>query len=246
VPFTPDVQSGVKHWKPSKSPDAAHATLLKRLRVFVGDAFKKDGTALTERHQGNLGEFIVYVIEDECSGLKKTHLLLSAANAYYPVANNSKTDLDLFWFKMAAKEADDNGVIHEVKTAITDDLSVASTLAGDFEKLFGTDANLTLGSRIRLIKTQVEFGSEDPARFDRAKRLTALVGKGPGTSPNLTLVPSLVFDDAKITVEKARKRLATVHAKIEALGWKKTQIAPMCVSLPGLEDRLTRLLCGGA
>ncbi len=233
--FSRESKSGLVLWRGAPS-DAAHAYLLALLEKDHAASFISASAEMNDRIKGNLGEFLCFRlgVEDDFQDLQ----LLPPPNAFQPLSRISRAGLDLVWVHFADDPDDDFAVLQEVKVTGDTGLAYASDLPKDYEKMFGTDANLTLHTRLVAAKNEVEFVLGRP---DLVPRVTTLAGTSPATSPKVRLVPTLVHDDAAASREGV---LRTVRESIIGAGWQDAQVRAWSVAVDSLNSRFERLAMG--
>ena len=129
--------------------------------------------------RGNLGETIAF-----CAGywyvFDSSHIKPFTANALNPFGRISKSDIDIVWIRFGETGDDDTAFLQEVKTTGDASLSLADSLISDYDKLFDTNPQVTLHTRLQYIKNTLEFEHNQP---DLCPRVAALAGQSPQTSP---------------------------------------------------------------
>jgi hypothetical protein len=216
--------------------DVVHAYLLSLLTKSHGGAFIAVPSELTNMLRGNLSEFISFRIgiEHDYRNLQP----LTPANAFQPLSRVSRAGIDLMWLYFAEDAENDFAVLQEVKATGHPALTYATALPKDYEKLFGTDPNLTLHTRLLVAKSEVEYVLKKP---ELLPRVTALAGASPQASPKIKLLPTLVHDEAAPAPEGA---LQAVRETIIAAGWEDRNVLGWSVALDHFEARLQRLAMG--
>jgi len=227
--------SGVEVHTGDKTCDDAHTALLAALNSmqvnFIGPS---DTISLSQ--QGNLGEFITLHIARHGSFRSMPTF---AHNARQPLAKISGAGIDLTYVYFDANdESKDLIYIQEVKTTCASELSLFDGLTTDTKKLFGTDLNLTLQSRIQDVANSFELERHRP---DYAKRARKLGGLTPQQSSQVRLMPTGVHDVAH---GNPVQKLQAISSAIAALGWDRDALRPWAISLSDLESRLLRLARG--
>ena len=160
--------------------------------------------------RGNLGEFIAYHIG-------RNHVLpqrmeAHAANAWDPLSSISRPDIDIVWAYFGELPDGDWVALQEVKTTVTNSLSIADNLIEDYDKLFGENPKLTLRTRLGGLKNRLD----QQGRGDLAPRLTEIGGPPtPGGARGVRLVPTLVHDGALDSSTK----MAAVRQGLIGKGW---------------------------
>lgn len=222
-------------WTGDPDCQAAHDHLLAEL-AKAKIHFLPSGTAVSTRRKGNLGEFISLAV-----GRANDFSLcrVFAANAFNPLSDNSRTDLDLLWLFFGPSAADDFGVVQEVKTTGNASLGYADRLIEDYGKLFSGNFQFTLQSRLGSAANAME-GLGFPS--DLCCRTRDLGGISPATSPQVRLTPTLVHE--RIGANPATK-LATIKSTlVSSEGWAPASIDCWSIALQDLDSRLARLAWG--
>lgn len=222
------------HW--FGDPDqVAHDALRDWLAAHCGSTFLGDPAHFSTQIQGNLGEAIAL-----CVGLwhdYKKSFFAFTANAHDPIQPISRPGVDIIWLFFGDVASRDLALLQEVKTTCDANLRLATDLIDDYRKLFGTDLNLTLRSRLDSKKTKVELEQQRP---ELCPRITELAGQSPVTSPKIMLLPTLVHDTS---VDSTAKMLVVRTALVGA-GWITTSVISWSITLDGLRERLIRLAGG--
>ena len=73
-----------------------------------------------------------------------------AANAWDPLSSISRPDIDIVWAYFGELPDGDWVALQEVKTTVTNSLSIADNLIEDYDKLFGENPKLTLRTRLEV------------------------------------------------------------------------------------------------
>ena len=139
-------------WEGDPDDDAAHQTILVWLQDLNAPGFLEGQTSLSNRVKGNLGEFIAY-----CIGTTYvfTNVTISpTANAWEPLSDISRPDIDIIWLYFGDTEADDWAALQEVKTTGGASLQLADSLISDYDKLFGENVRFTLQTRLGALKNR--------------------------------------------------------------------------------------------
>ena len=229
------VNNGDLHvWEGDPDDNAAHLAVLGWLQQAVTTGFLQTPTPLSNRVKGNSGEFIAHKVGDTYAFANG--VLAFAANAWDPLSEISRPDLDIVWLYFGPSPADDWAVLQEVKTTGQSSLSLANNLIEDYDKLFAEDPRLTLRTRLDGLKNRLEhlqMGNLVP-------RLTALGGLGPSQSQGIKLMPTLVHDSAHDPIS----RMAVVRQALIARGWSAPSLYCWAIKLGDLDARLTRLSRG--
>jgi hypothetical protein len=108
----------------------------------------------------------------------------------------------------------------------------------DYEKLFSTNVNLTLQTRIQCIANSFELERNNDAFAERAQRLGA---KSPKECNRVRLIPTGIHS---LGVGQPVQKMLAIRSAITAYGWDQGAISPWAVGLSDLEDRLLRLARG--
>ena len=69
-------------------------------------------------------------------------------NAHRPCNPSSGIDIDIVWVFFGRQPRHDRAMLQEVKATGEQSLNFAKKLIDDYDKLFGTDGNLTLRTRV--------------------------------------------------------------------------------------------------
>jgi hypothetical protein len=232
--FSARIENDIELWEGAPDCQAAHDAVLEQLFKYCKN-FLVAGESVSERHKGNLAEFIACM-------LGKHHDLSAycvfAANAFNPLSNISKSDLDLVWVLFGNVPSDDALVLQEVKATGSSDLAIAYKIPDDYQKLFGSKPNFTLSTRLQAIKNQLEIGQD---RKDLSLRINAFLCKSPTTARSTTLLPTLVHE--KVGADPVTRLLA-VRTNLQNKGWSGDSIRSWSVSFTDLEKRFERLAHG--
>lgn len=153
-----------------------------------------------------------------------------AANAFHPLANISRTGIDLLWVGFAQQPNQDFVIHQEVKTTTQLDLSYASALVDDYKKSFGKNPNLTLTTHLHEVKSKLKYEWAQPELVDR---VNALQAASPRDADRLTIIPTLVHD---LKSEAPVPKLAGIEAELSTAGWK--QINSWAIGFDGLGTHL--------
>ena len=225
---------------PSPNQEQAHKAMLVKLSPMIGGEFLPNGSELSEIQFGNMGEFISsFIGEDAVDYLVECHC--DARNAYNPLNPISVSGVDLMWVQFGTLPSEDRLYIQEVKTTSQSNLSIANGLIDDYEKLFGTDQNVSLKSRVSLLKVKVRSEWKRP---DLAQRCTKFVGVEPTECDNVTILPTVVFDSDIAEKNVAVGRLTYVQTTLLGRGWTKNQIEVFGISLSSLRETISELAWG--
>jgi len=232
--FKNTATNGVKMHTGDPHCDAAHATLLQGLKA-LGTNFIGPTETISNSQKGNLGEFITFQIARGVFGPHKKY----AGNALAPLSRISGAGLDLTYVYLDPTSAlNDLIFIQEIKTTGAGNLSYLDQLVPDYKKLFSTDLNLTLQSRLQFLQNKLEYEEGDPAAALRVANLGATT---PQACSRVKLVPTGI---SSMNVGAPESKMLSVKASISAFGWSSTNIEPWHIALSDLEDRLLRLARG--
>ena len=192
---------------------------------------------MDNRRKGNLGEYISLHVG---SALDFTSVLqIFAHNAVAPLQPISAAGIDICYALFdEVNPKNDILWIQETKTTSAKDIALADHLVEDYEKLFGTDLNRTLHSRIQVMQNRLEVERKQPAL---SSRLGALAGTTPAQCVNIRLIPTLVHDKAS---NDPVVKLVAVRSSICSFGWSQSQIDGWSVPFVALDDVLGRLATG--
>src|SRR5689334_23062490 len=108
--FVKQADNGVALWEGSPDCQAAHQQLLDAL-LKAGATFLPEGTELTERRKGNVGEFAAMVVGN-ANDFANWRVI--AANAHDPLSDISRVSVDLTWFSFGSTKSEDVVVVQEV------------------------------------------------------------------------------------------------------------------------------------
>jgi hypothetical protein len=233
--FRRAIASDVLVWAGEPDCNAAHAALLQSLND-LGISFIGGSTSITLSQRGNLGEFAAFHIA--CSGQFST-MEKFARNALQPLSGISGAGLDLTYVYFdGASDKGDLLYIQEVKTTCAENLNYFDHLTVDYKKLFATDINLTLQTRIQCLANSFELERNNDAYAQRVQQLAA---KTPQMCDRVRLIPTGIHD---IEVGNPTPKMVAIRSAITAFGWDPTAISPWAIGLSDLEDRLLRLARG--
>lgn len=228
-------QSGVLVHSGDPDCDAAHAALLSVLQT-MGTPFLGPGDTISKSQKGNLGEFISLHIGRHASFAGHQTF---ANNAIQPLTKISGAGVDLiFVYFDPSDESNDLMYIQETKTTAQDSLNYFGALETDYQKLFSTDINLTLQSRIAFLTNSFEMERNND---DYARRVQRLGGASPNQCTRVRLVPTGIH---KAGVGNPVQKMLAVKTAITGFGWAQSSISPWTIGLSDLEDRLLRLARG--
>ena len=226
--------TGWSAWEGDPDDDAAHQTVLNWLQSAATAGFLKPSASLSNATKGNLGEFIAYQIG--ANYVFSNIAIAHAANAWDPLSEISRPDVDIVWLHFGPTEADDWAALQEVKTTGQASLRLADDLITDYEKLFGENLRLTLQTRLGALKNKLE----QQGQGDLTPRVTALGGPSPYQSRGVRLIPTLLHDAAHDPVTK----MSAVRQVLIGRGWTSSVVECWSAALSDLDDRLTRLARG--
>ena len=204
------------------------------LQGAVTAGFLEPPEPLSNAVKGNLGEFVAYQIGE---GYVFTNVTIAhAANAWDPLAQISRPDIDIVWLHFGSTEADDWAALQEVKTTGDASLGLADRLITDYGKLFGENLRLTLQTRLGALKNKLD----QQGQGHLSSRVTALGGPAPNRVRGIRLVPTLLHDPAHDSFAK----MAVVRQALIGQGWSTDVVECWSVALGDLDNRLTRLARG--
>lgn len=227
--------AGVVPWRGAPDDDHAHQAILGWLEAAVtADEFLPLGASLSNRMKGNLGEFVAYRIGTEY--VFTNVALVDTANAWTPLSDISRPDIDIVWLYFGQTDVDDWAALQEVKTTGVPSLSLADDLIEDYEKLFGENLRFTLQTRLTAMKNKLE----QMGNGHLAARVTRLGGPSPDLARGLKLVPTLLHDGAN---DSSRKMVAVRQALI-GKGWSSDVVECWSVALGQIDARLARIAKG--
>ena len=229
-----DQLTGLLKWEGDPDDDTAHQTILTWLQQVVTAGFIPSPASLSNRVKGNLGEFIAYRIGTSYVFTNVT--IAHAANAWDPLSEISRPDIDIVWLHFGKTEVDDWAAIQEVKTTGSTTLVLADRLIDDYKKLFGENLRLTLQTRLGALKNKLDqqgLGHLSP-------RITALGGPAPDLARGIRLIPTLVHDAA----HDSSMKLTAVHQALIGQGWSTNVVECWSIALGDLDKRLSRLAAG--
>ncbi|MCY4108799.1 MAG: hypothetical protein OXG11_07205 [Chloroflexi bacterium] len=226
--------TGWTEWRGTPDDGAAHQTILTWLQNAVTAGFLDQTQPLSQRVKGNLGEFIAYWIGK--SYVFTNVAIVHTSNAWDPLSEISRPDLDIVWLYFGETEADDWAVLQEVKTTGGNSLSIADGLIKDYEKLFGENVRLTLQTRLSALKNKLDQHGQGYL----STRVSALGGPRPSQSRGIRLAPTLVHDAA---LDSSGKMIA-IRQVLIGQGWSTDAVECWSVALGEIEQRLVRLARG--
>ena len=188
--------------------------------------------------RGNIGESIAFCVSywHDCAS-RRAH----AVNAWRPLNSQSLQDIDIVWICFAPNTKDDYAIVQEVKTTSGKTLSYASELISDYDKLYGTNLDLTLRSRFKPLKKDFLFKVGGTEGKELSNRLFSLVGGGPSNSPQIKLRPTLVHE---LVDTNPRAKMTSIRNTLIGKGWTAASIEAWAIGLADLDARLHRLAIG--
>ena len=226
--------AGWLSWEGDPDDDAAHQTILTWLQGLNAPGFLEGQTSLSNRVKGNLGEFITY-----CIGTTYvfTNVTISpTANAWEPLSDISRPDIDIIWLYFGDTEADDWAALQEVKTTGGASLQLADSLIADYDKLFGENVRFTLQTRLGALKNRLdEFG-----QGHLSPRVTLLGVPNPQRSYGIRIVPTLLHD----AVDDSSGKMVAVRQALIGRGWATDAVECWSIALGDIDQRLARLARG--
>jgi hypothetical protein len=228
-------EDGCNLWLGDPDCDAAHQVILDWLGKRVA-RFLTGEESVISSVKGNIGEAIAFVVGQEHKFAMEDFPF--PANAFHPLRRISQSDIDIVWIHFGQTRNDDLLFLQEVKTTSLPNLKLADGLVVDYEKLFGTNVEFTLHTRLSSIKNILEYQHKKP---ELCQRVTYLAGKSPQTSPKVSLLPTLVHE--RTNASPVTKMLA-VREMLIGRGWDSKGIELWAIGLSNLEDRLIRLALG--
>ena len=221
-------------WEGDPDDDAAHGTILSWLQGALTTGFLGGHGSISNRVKGNLGEFIAYCMGRSFVFTNVT--IAHAANAWDPLSDISRPDVDIVWLHFGSTEADDWAALQEVKTTGGASLGLADGLIADYEKLFGENLRLTLPTRLGALKNKLD----QQGQGDLSLRVTALGGPNPSRASGIRLVPTLLHDAA----HDSSAKMIVVRQALIGRGWSTDAVECWSVALGEIDQRLTRLARG--
>jgi hypothetical protein len=236
--FSKTINADVTLWrcKPDRKTTLTH--LLDHIKSNPGGKFLLPKEKLDIRRMGNLGEFIALRVA-LAQGLPSTSPQLFASNAVAPLQPISTSGIDICYALFDAKDPSKDILwIQETKTTYGKDLSYGDRLIGDYSKLFGTDLNLTLQSRIQVMQSRLEIERGLP---DLAERLGTLAETSASACTQIQLIPTLIHDENS---HDPVVKLVGIRSAICSLGWTATQLVTWSIAIKDLEGALTELASG--
>ena len=233
--FSSQISSTITLWRGNPDCQAGHDYLLNELCHFVS-SFLPPISIISTRQQGNLGEFIALCIGKEAAYIGAD---MFPANAFDPLQDISKSDIDIIWLYISDDNPEDDFVvIQEVKTTIVSNLNYANTLVQDYDKLFDVNPQFTLNNRLQSLKNEVEFKLQKP---HLCSRINAFAGISPQSCPRVKLVPTLIHDR---TVGNPSATLGLIRSSLISKHWISSNVSAWSIALYHLSSRLNRLATG--
>ena len=226
--------TGCLAWVGDPDDQAAHLTILDWLQVAVTSGFLNDQISMSNRVKGNLGEFIAYCIGKSYVFTNVT--IAHAANAWDPLSEISRPDLDIVWLYFGSTEANDWAALQEVKTTGQASLTLADDLISDYDKLFGENLRLTLQTRLGALKNKLD----QQGQGHLSSRVTALGGPAPEQARGIRLIPTLLHD----AVDGASTKMVAVRQALIGRGWSADAVTSWSITLGEIDQRMTRLARG--
>jgi hypothetical protein len=227
--------AGVNVYSGNPDCDAAHAALLAALQK-LGTPFIGASEGITLSQRGNLGEFVSLYIA-QAGKFKRMEKFTQ--NALQPLSGISGAGIDLTYVYFdPTSEVNDLLYIQEVKTTGVENLNYLNKLEGDYAKLFSTDVNLTLQTRIQCLSNAFELERNNDHYAERVQRLGA---KTPEECSRVRLIPTGVHT---LGVGNSVQKMLAIRSAIASFGWNQAAINPWAVGLSDLEERLLRLARG--
>ena len=223
-------------WVGDPDDDSAHLTILDWLKDAIGSpsVFLSPAVSLPVTTKGNLGEFVAYKIG--AIYYFADHVRADTANAFQPLAFESRTGVDIVWLHFGSSDSYDWIALQEVKTTGVSSLNLADTLNDDYGKLFGEDPRMTLQTRLTSLKNRLDQWGLGHL----APRVTALGGPSPNMASGIRLIPTLVHDAAHNSFAK----MNAVRQVLIGQGWSAGSIECWSIILEDIDDRLIRLARG--
>lgn len=223
------------HWQGTPDCQALHDDILSELRQ-IGIPFLTVGQLpLVSAQIGNLGEFIVQCI-GRSAGFRAHDCWPSARS---PLDRSAGTGPDLLWIDPALPGCPTAVVVQEVKTSPKGAslYSQARDLIRDTDRLFGTDPEFTLHTRLaslayRLGRQGRPSDSKDISRIQRQ-----IVSSGNRTS-GVRVSPTMVHP---LGIQRIDGDLQTIINGLQGKGWPLPSISAVAVAIDDLESRLERM-----
>lgn len=227
------MNGNVIEWVGNPNCQAAHDAFLAWLRQHIG-FFIAPSDPVHVSVFGNLGESLsLYIGRQEMPTLECFEV-----NATKPFKGISSPEIDLCWIHFDSVSANDHVVFQEVKTTGDTRVDYADTLIDDYDKLFGTNLQVSAAARINAIRAKLDVSMNRP-RF--ADRLANIVGVSEETSPRLHLLPTLVYDRI---APGAGAKMDLIREALISKGWGN--VTAWTVGMYELRNRFERLARGQA
>ena len=214
--------------------DTAHQTILDWLLNTATPNFLGSSEPLLNATKGNLGEFIAYQLGRNY--IFTNGEIAHTANAWGPLAQNSRPDIDIVWLHFGDTETEDWAALQEVKTTGESSLNLADGLIKDYDKLFGENPRLSLQTRLGSLKNKLEQQGQEHLSY----RVTALGGPSPSSARGIRLVPTLLHDAA----HSSSTKMIAIREILIGQGWPHNVVKCFSISLADLDNRLFRLARG--
>ena len=221
-------------WEGDPDDDAAHQIILAWLQGLAAPGFQQDQISLSNRVKGNLGEFIAYWIGKT---FVFTNVTISpSANAWEPLSDISRPDIDIIWLYFGDTEASDWAALQEVKTTEEASLQLADSLITDDEKLFGENLRFTLQTRLGALKNRLDQYGQGHL----SPRVTLLGGPTPQRAHGIRIVPTLLHNAAY----NSQSKMVAVRQALIGRGWATDTVECWSIALGNMDHRLVRLARG--
>lgn len=237
--FVASTKDGVREWCGDPDCQTAHDALLEWLKETCKPfRLVRDTRVGDNILRGNVGEAIAFCVSlwHDCGGHRAF-----ATNATRPFRPKSDIDIDILWLSFGKKAADDFAIVQEVKTTNGADLAYASTVVDDYEKLFGTNARLTLHTRLQDVKVDLKLKLAQDESKVLCPRVSKLAGQSPKTSSKIQIRPTLVHE---LAGTKPRPKMMAVRTTLIGKGWDADSVEAWSIGLTDLDARLIRLATG--
>lgn len=200
--------------------------------------FIVNSTEFNDRIKGNIGEFVVFhITRAEIKPGDGWYIFYS--NADTPLSRISGSGLDICFLYLGANDqgTEDTLCIQEVKTTGASNLSYATALVSDYEKLTSADTSVNLHTRVRSLKARMRdiYGVTDRKVLDRVQNLAH---PDPSKCQNVFLLPTLVHE---LKGADPAAALSQVRSQIAAQGWRLELIYPISIGLTRLNDGFSHL-----
>lgn len=237
--FLASTSDGVRVWSGDPDCQAAHNALLDWLKETCKPfRLPKDAKHDDNILRGNVGEAIAFCVSmwHDCKNYRAF-----ATNATRPFRPKSDIDIDILWLSFGKKEAEDFAIVQEVKTTNGADLAYANTVVEDYEKLFGTNARLTLHTRLQDVKVDLKCKLSQDESKKYCPRVSKLGGQSPKTCGKIQLRPTLVHE---LTGTMPRPKMMAIRTTLLGKGWSADSVEGWAIGLTDLDARLIRLATG--